>query len=414
MTQTADQTVDLEGFDPTDPAIFADRVPHDELRALRRTAPVHWVEQPADARAGFPGTGYWAVTRHADISTVSKDARHQFSTWENGAIIRNPATMTREQVELQRVMVINQDPPDHTRLRNIINRGFTPRSIGMLQEMLDRRARTIVGEALEKRSGNFVEDVAAELPLQAISDLLGVPQDDRHKLFAWSNTMMAFDDPDVPGDPDVAAAEILGYFYEMAQDRIAHPRNDIVTKLVQGDQDGHALTADEFGYFTILLTVAGNETTRTAIGAGMKAFLDHPDQWELYKRERPATTVDEIIRWATPVTSFQRTAKEDVEVGGQLVRAGERVGLFYCSANFDEDVFTDPFTFDILRDPNPHIAFGGHGAHYCLGANLARVEINLMFNAIADLMPDITQAGPERRLRHPWVSSLMELPVTYR
>ena len=205
--------------------------------------------------------------------------------------------------------------------------------------------------------------------------------------------MLSYDDPDVEGDPDVAAAEILGYSMEMAADRKANPRDDIVTKLVHADVDGHELNDDEFGYFVIILTVAGNETTRNAITHGMNAFLDNPDQWELWKRERPETMVDEVIRWATPVSSFQRTALNDVEVGGVQVKKGQRVGLFYASANFDDDVFDDPYTFDITRDPNPHVAFGGHGAHYCIGANLARQEVKLMFNALADLAPDIAKMG---------------------
>ena len=178
--------------------------------------------------------------------------------------------------------------------------------------------------------------------------------------------------------------------------------------------DGEALTTDEFGYFMILLAVAGNETTRNAISHGMLAFLDHPEQWELYRAERPATAVDEIVRWATPVTVFQRTALADTTLGGQQIRAGQRVGLFYRSANFDEEVFDHPERFDILRDPNPHLGFGGMGTHYCLGANLARLEIELIFNAIADAMPDITKAGEPERLRSGWLNGIKHLPVHYR
>ncbi len=225
--------------------------------------------------------------------------------------------------------------------------------------------------------------------------------------------MLSYDDPDVEGDPDVAAAEILGYSMEMAADRQANPRDDIVTKLVHVDVDGHELNDDEFGYFVIILTVAGNETTRNAISHGMNAFLDHPDQWELWKRERPETMVDEVIRWATPVSSFQRTALNDVEVGGVQVKKGQRVGLFYASANFDDDVFEDPHTFDITREPNPHVAFGGHGAHYCIGANLARQEVKLMFNALADLAPDIEKVGDPKRLRSGWINGIKDLPVKY-
>lgn len=402
-----------DGFDFTDPSIYAERVPHEEFATARATAPVCWIDQPPESHAGLIGDGYWAVTRHADILTVSKDSKN-YSTHENGAIIRFAANMTREEVEATRAMVVNQDPPDHTRLRTIISRGFTPRAVGALHDALEARARTIVTEARDQGVGNFVEDIAAELPLQAIADLLGVPQEDRHKIFDWSNQMLAFDDPEYGQDPTAASAEILGYFMAMAAERTLSPRDDIVTKLVQGDAQGHALTADEFGFFTILLSVAGNETTRNAITHGMNAFFDHPDQWDLYKRERPSTAVDEIVRWATPITVFQRTALNDVTIGGQEVAAGDRIGLFYGSANFDERVFASPHSFDVLRDPNPHLAFGGHGAHYCIGANLARLEIEIIFNAIADIVPGISKAGEPRRLRHPWVNGIKDLPVSYR
>ena len=250
--------------------------------------------------------------------------------------------------------------------------------------------------------------------MQAIAELLGVPQEDRLKIFDWSNRMVSYDDPDYdPDDGQTASFEMLSYFMEMAEARKENPANDIVTKLVTADIDGQELTSDEFGFFTILLSVAGNETTRNAISHGMIAFLEHPDQWELFRRERPVTTADEIVRWATPVVAFQRTAKEDVELGGQLIRAGQRVGIYYGSANFDEDVFADPYGFDITRDPNPHLGFGGTGAHYCLGANLARLEIDLIFNAIADVLPDITMIGDPKRLRSGWLNGIKELPVGY-
>ncbi|MDP3968128.1 MAG: cytochrome P450 [Nocardioides sp.] len=403
------------GFDLTDPDVNWEAIPHDHFRAMRASSPVHWIEQAPGTYDGMSeesGSGYWAVTKHADLAAVSKNSK-DFSTAENGAIIRFSEGMTREQVELQRVMLINQDPPEHTATRQIVSRGFTPRAIGALEEIMVRRSREIVGAAVEAGSGNFVEQVAAELPLQAIADLLGVPQEDRFKLFDWSNQMLAADDPDIGGDPEAASAEILGYAMGMAADRKATPLDDIVTKLVHADKDGRGLTDDEFGFFVIILTVAGNETTRNAITHGMNAFFEHPDQWELWKKERPATMVDEVIRWATPVTVFQRTALNDVEVGGTLVRKGQRVGLFYASANFDEDVFEDPFRFDINRDPNPHLAFGGHGAHYCIGANLARQEVRVLFDALADLAPDISRLQEPKRLRHSWINGIKELDVRY-
>jgi len=401
-------------WDPTDPDINEVALPHDHFRALRTTEPIRWIEQVPEARAGFLDQGYWACTRHAEVRQVSKD-NENWSAMENGVIIRFAPDMTRDQVEVQRAMLIHHDPPEHTKMRGIVSRGFTPRAINALKEGLRARAHEIVEQAVARGSGDFVEEVAAELPLQAIADFLGVPQEDRKKLFEWSNQMMGYDDPEIGADPAIASMEILGYFDQLANDRRANPQDDIVTKLISvGQDDDHgALTNDEFGFFVILLTVAGNETTRNAISHGMHAFSQFPDQWELWKRERPDTMVDEVVRWATPVTVFQRTAKQDTVLAGQKIEKGARVGLFYASANFDEDVFDDPFSFNILRDPNPHVAFGGHGAHYCIGANLARMEIKLIFEALADLAPNATVTGPPRRLRSGWLNAIKAMDVSY-
>jgi cholest-4-en-3-one 26-monooxygenase len=398
------------GFDLTDPDLYAERVPHEELAELRRAAPVWWNPQPSDM--GFNDDGFWAVTRHRDVVAISRDS-DTFSSFENTAIVRFASGSTREQIEMQRVIMLNIDPPHHTKVRGIVSRGFTPRAINGLRDVLSDRASKIVQDALANGTGDFVTDVACELPLQAIAELIGVPQEDRHKLFGWSNDMVGYDDPEYSGDGETAAAEILGYSMLMAEDRRACPRDDIVSKLVSAHVDGDELTSDEFGFFVILLSVAGNETTRNAISHGMLAFLDNPDQWELFKAARPQTAVDEIVRWATPVTVFQRTATKDTEIGGPLIRKGQRVGMFYRSANFDEEVFEHPERFNILRTPNPHVGFGGTGAHYCLGANLARLEIDLIFNAIADAMPAITKAGDPQRLRSGWLNGVKRLPVTY-
>jgi cholest-4-en-3-one 26-monooxygenase len=404
-----------EGFDFTDPDVNWDSIPHAHFATLRRTAPVFWVEQAPEARAGIApeaGTGYWAVTKHADVSAVSKDSKN-WSSAENGAIVRYNPDIERADVELQRVILLNQDPPEHTGTRHIISRGFTPRAIGARGEVMTARANRIVKEAAARGSGDFVEELASELPLQAIADLLGVPFQDRKKLFHWSNSMLASEDPDFQGDPQAAATELLVYAMGMAAERKANPQDDIVTKLINADKDGRGLNEDEFGYFVMMLAVAGNETTRNAITHGMHAFLTNPEQWRLWVEERPDTMVDEVIRWASPIIVFQRTAVNDTTVGDVLVKRGQRVGLFYSSANFDEDVFEDPHTFNILRDPNPHLAFGGHGAHYCIGANLARQEIRLIFNALADHMPGIHLVEEPRRLRHGWVNGIKEMQVAY-
>ena len=402
------------GFDFTDPEIYTTRVPAEELAELRRAAAVWWVTQRRGS-AGFDDEGYWAVTRHADVMAVSKTP-DVYSSEENTALIRFKEGMPRESIEMQRIILLNMDPPQHTKLRGIVSRGFTPRAIGNLRQALTERAQRIVATALESGTGEFVADVASELPLQAISELIGVPQEDRGKIFSWSNRMIGYDDqePGEENDGEMAAAEILGYSMAMAEERRGCPRDDIVTKLISAEIDGHGLSDDEFGFFVLMLAVAGNETTRNAIAHGMLAFLDHPGQWELFKASRPDTTADEIVRWATPITVFQRTATRDVELAGRQIKAGQRLGLFYRSANFDEEVFDHPGRFDISRSPNPHLGYGGYGTHYCLGASLAKLEIELIFNAIADSMPDIAKAGDPVRLRSGWINGIKRLPVTYR
>ena len=401
-----------QGFDLTDPDLYASRVPTEEFAELRRTAPVWWNAQRRGS-AGFDDDGYWAVTRHADILEVSRRSE-LYSSSENTALIRYHEGITRDAIEMQRVILLNSDPPEHTKARRIVSRGFTPKAVRAMEDNLRERAMRIVANALAEGTGDFVTDVACELPLQAIAELIGIPQEDRKKIFHWSNQMVGGDDPEFQQQGIEAAMEVLAYAMEMAEDRAANPRDDIVTKLVTAEIDGGSLSSDEFGYFVILMSVAGNETTRNAISHGMLAFFDHPDQWERYVAERPETTADEIVRWATPVTSFQRTAKADTVLGGQEIKEGERVGLFYRSANFDEAVFDAPEKFDITRSPNPHLGFGGTGAHYCIGVNLARLEIDLIFNAIADAMPDIRQAGDAERLRSGWLNGIKRLPVSYR
>ncbi|MEU0498844.1 cytochrome P450 [Mycobacterium sp. NPDC006124] len=400
------------GFDFTDPDVYAERLPVEELAEMRRVAPIWWNAQPDDV-GGFGDGGFWVVSKHKDVKEVSRRS-DVFSSLEKTALPRYADGTVGAQIETGRFVLLNMDAPHHTHLRKIVSRAFTPRAVERLRGELAERARDIANKALAEGTGDFVEQVSCELPLQAIAGLMGVPQEDRMKLFHWSNQMVGDLDPEFAGNDAISASvELITYGMQLAAERADKPGEDLVTKLVQADVEGHKLSDDELGFFVILLAVAGNETTRNSITQGMMAFAEFPDQWELFKRERPATTADEIVRWATPVTSFQRTALQDTELSGVHIAKGQRVVMMYRSANFDEDVFDDPFTFDILRDPNPHVGFGGTGAHYCIGTNLARMTIDLMFNAIADAMPDITPLSAPERLRSGWLNGIKHWQVDY-
>ena len=408
MTGTLDRPIDF-----VDPDMMQRGLPLAEFAELRRTAPVWWNAQPPGT-GGFTDGGFWVISRHEHIKAISRD-NDNWSTNENGVVVSFFDGMEPAVIDSTKALLINHDPPAHTRLRKLVSKLFTPRGVAELDEKLRGAAYSIVTKAREKGTGDFIDDVAANLPVLAIADLIGVPESDREPFFNWANSCINFTDPDAQTeDPATASANLLGYAYAMAEDRRKNPKDDIVTMLVQAGADGEWMTEAEFGFFVMLLAVAGNETTRNAITHGMNAFLDNPAQWEIYRSERPKTAADEIVRWATPVNCFQRTARNDVEMGGVTIRKGQRVGLFYGSANYDEDVFESPSTFDITRNPNPHLGFGGNGTHYCIGANLARMEISLMFDAIADVIPDITKVSDPTRVRSPWLNGLKTFEVSYR
>ncbi len=399
----------LEDIDLYDPDSYVDAVPHEMFATLRREAPVFWHDKPDDV-------GFWCITRHADVVTVNRDAS-LFSSWEQSALMN----VDPDSLEMQRMMMLNMDPPQHTQLRKIVNRGFTPKRIRELMDVLEQRAKHIVDEIIERGSCDFVSEVAAELPLQAIAEFLGVPQEDRRKIFEWSNRLIGFDDPEFGTSEEratEAAAEIYAYAEALAADRIANPRDDIVTALVTAEVDGEALTTDEFDLFFLLLAVAGNETTRNAISHGMLALIEHPDQRQRLLDDPTLidSAIEEILRWATPVMHFRRTATRDVDLHGTPIKAGDGVIMWHMSANRDEDVFDDPFTFDIGREHNPHtmhVAFGGGGPHFCLGANLARAEMKVMFEALLPRIPDMQLAGPARRLRSNFINGIKEMPVAW-
>jgi cholest-4-en-3-one 26-monooxygenase len=404
------------GFDFTDPDIYAHRLPVRELAELRATAPIWWNQQ-APGQGGFGDGGYWVVTKHRDIREVSLRS-DVFSSAKKSIVPRYREDVAAGQIEAGRASMIMMDDPEHSRLRKIVSRAFTPRAIERLRAHLSERAARIAAEAAAAGTGDFVRQVACELPLQAIARLLGVPEEDHEKLFDWSNKMIGGDDPEFAEyDSLTAAGELMWYAMQLAARKRADPGpkdRDIVTMLIQADADGQRLSDAEFGMFVVTLGIAGNETTRNSITQGMMAFTDHPEQWELFRARRPKTAADEIIRWATPITAFQRTALEDTELGGVPITKGQRVALFYRSANFDEEVFDRPYAFDVLRNPNPHLGFGGTGAHYCIGANLARMTVDLMFNAIADHLPDLRSVGEPERLRSSFINGIKHWQVEYR
>jgi cholest-4-en-3-one 26-monooxygenase len=384
--------------------------PHDQFAWLREHAPVFW-----HAHGGDPEwPGFWAVTRHADVGHVSRHPEI-FSSYRRLALFAEPP---EDQIEMQRLMMLNMDPPQHTRQRSFVNRGFTPRMIARLAKHVREICDTLLDEVVPRGEADFVTDIAAPLPLQVICELVGAPAKDRDRLFELSNTMVGFDDPEFRSSPEEgleAAAEIYAYAHALAESRQAQPADDIVTRLLQPDDAGEVLTTDEFDLFFLLLTVAGNETTRNAASGGMLAFFEHPGQWQrlLADPALAATAAEEIVRWVSPVNLFRRTATRDIELGGQAIAEGDKVVVFYASANRDESVFTAPQEFDIARDPNPHVGFGGGGPHFCLGRHLAALELRVLLQTLAERMPDIEPDGEVSRLRSNFLNGIKHMPVRF-
>ena len=401
----------VDSLNLVDPDTFATGLPLQEFATMRDEAPVYWHDQPETQDGGF-----WVVTRLEDVREVSRTPE-VFSSYARGALLTTTGPEEEEiALAMTRQLMLNMDPPEHGAYRQIVQRAFTPRTIRNLEGRLQEFADEIVDRALAKGEGDFVADVAAELPLLAICELVGVPADQRQAVFELSNRMIGFDDPELGGSPEesqAAMAEMFVMADALAQEKKSCPGQDIISKLLEAETDSGALTPDQFAIFFVLLMVAGNETTRNSITHGMQAFFEHPDQWELYKRERPDTAVEEIIRWASPIIQFQRTALTDYELGGQQIKAGDRVVIYYAAANRDQRGLLDPDSFDITRTDNEHVAFGGGGPHFCLGANLARAEVRIIFDTIARRMPDIRPLSAPRPLRSNFVHGIKELPVRY-
>jgi len=384
--------------------------PHDQFAWLRRNAPVYWHEYGGEP--GWPG--FWAVTRHADVGHVSRHADAFSSTRRLALFGETPEA----EIELQRLMMLNMDPPQHTRQRAFVNRGFTPRLIGRLAKHIREICDTLIDEVVPRGTADFVTDVAAQLPLHVICELVGAPVTDRAWIFEKSNMLVGFDDPEFRQSPEEgiqAAAEIYAYAGELAARRREQPADDIVTRLLQPNEAGEVLSTDEFDLFFLLLTVAGNETTRNAASGGMLAFFEHRDQWRRLLDDPgliPAAA-EEIVRWVSPVNLFRRTATCDTEIGGQAIAEGDKVVVFYASANRDDAVFADPDVFDIGRDPNPHVGFGGGGPHFCLGRHLAALELRVLLQTLAERMPDIELDGEVSRLRSNFLNGIKHMPVRF-
>ncbi|MBW8484322.1 cytochrome P450 [Actinomadura parmotrematis] len=397
-------------IDLVDPGVYErGGIPLDQFAWLREHDPVH--RHQGDPARGNPP--FWAITLHEDVVHVSRHPE-VFSSYERLALFEEPVP---EQLALQRMMMLNQDPPEHSRKRSIVNRGFTPRAIGALEGHIRDICRRLVEEAPDE--GDFVRDLAAPLPLYVICELLGAPPEDREKIFHWSNTLIGADDPEFQGSPEdgaQAAAELYAYANELAAARRESPADDIVTRLLDPGPDGGVLSGDEFELFVLLLSVAGNETTRNAASGGMLAFFEHPDQWDRLRADPSLvdTAADEIVRWVTPVNLFKRTAVRDTELRGRKISAGDKVVVFYSSANRDAAAFADPGVFDIGRSPNPHLGYGGGGPHFCLGSHLAKLELRVLFQTLLDTMPNIELSGNVRRLRSSFINGVKELPVRTR
>jgi cholest-4-en-3-one 26-monooxygenase len=402
--------VDTTGpaIDLVDAANFVEAVPHERFAELRRQGVV-WQDEP------LGGPGFWAVTRYQDCVAVNRDFE-RFSSAPKAVYIWD---LPPEELPQQQLMMLNMDPPLHTRYRRLVNKGFTPRMVAQLEEHIHETADEIIDAVIEAGQADFVTDLVAELPLIVIAELLGVPRADRHLVFDWSNQMIGNEDPEFQISADratQAAMELYAYASELfAAKRAAGHGTDLMTVLTQVDVDGERLSDLELELFFLLLSVAGNETTRNLMAGGMKAFFDHPDQWQRLVADRTVlpTAVEEMLRYVTPVMNFRRQTATDTVIGDQPIEADQKVVFFHISANRDETVFDEPDAFDIGRDPNPHIAFGGGGPHFCLGANLARMEIRVMFEHLLDRMPDLAQAGPAERLRSNFINGTKHLPVSF-
>jgi methyl-branched lipid omega-hydroxylase len=382
---------------------------------LRREAPISF--WPAMELEGFTsGNGHWALTKLDDVFYASRHPEI-FSSSPNITI----NDQTPEVAEFFGSMIVLDDPR-HQRLRSIVSRAFTPKVVARIEASVRDRAHRLVASLIANHpdgNGEAVSELAGPLPLQVICDMMGIPEEDHQRVFHWTNVILGFGDPDLTTDFDEFAhvsMEIGAYASALAEERRSNPTDDLTTSLVQADVDGERLTSAEVASFFILLVVAGNETTRNAISHGLLALTRYPEQRQTWWQDFDAlshSAVEEVVRWASPVIYMRRTLTHDFELNGTKMAAGDKATLWYCSANRDESKFADPWKFDVTRDPNPHVGFGGGGAHFCLGANLARREIRVMFEELHREIPDVVATGEPARLLSPFIHGIKTLPIAW-
>jgi cholest-4-en-3-one 26-monooxygenase len=398
----------IEGLDGIDllASTWGRGVPHDQFDRLRREAPVYFHPEQ-------DGPGFWAVTKHADVRAVSHDSA-TFSSELGGTFIPTQDEMV---LSTLRLTILNMDPPKHHRYRRLVSRGFTPRRIAQLVEDIERRAAAVIDDVVERGECEFVEDIAAQVPVQMICEMIGLERDAWPRMFELSNLLIGSrDDPDYADvDPMAAAGEVYALCDAVAADRRKNPRDDLMTALVEAEVDGERLDDTELNMFFVTLVVAGNETTRNLINHSLIALVEHPDQAQRL-RDDPSlwqTGVEEMLRWGSSIHNFRRTATHDTELRGVPIAEGDKVVVYYASANRDEDVFEGPHRFDVGRTPNDHVTFGGGGVHYCLGASLARAEIAATMRQVVTRLGDIELAGPPQRLQSDFVNGVKTMPVRF-
>lgn len=413
--------VPLDSFDLSDFEFWKQPREYREgaFKTLRDTPALQFFEEQVFEDSPFPpGPGYYALTRYEDVWAASRNAQ-LFCSGQGS----NIGDLPQEMNEFFGSM-INMDDPKHFRLRSIVAKGFTPKEIFRVNEYVQIKAKSIVDHLLERFPDgecDFVAEVAAPLPLQIICEMMGIPVSDEKQIFAWTNVILGAGDQDYGGSMEAlmtAALEMFTYAHALGEDRIANPREDMTSAMMHAEVDGERLTAQEFGSFFILLVVAGNETTRNAISHGMRALTNYPDQRRLWFDDfetNTKTAVEEIVRFATPVIHFRRTATTDTVLAGTELKAGAKVVLWYNSANRDERVFENPHDFNILRSLQPPQAgFGAGGPHFCLGANLARREISVMFDEIRKRLPNMQITGEPDYLQSFFINGIKRLPCSWK